>query len=84
VTETAGADRAVLIRRDACGTPQGIGVNLESADSTGGKKLDDIALMPSDVLVVPRSRIADIDLFVKQYIQGVLPVPITPYMAVPL
>jgi hypothetical protein len=31
---------------------------------------------------VPRSRIANVDLFVKQYIQGLLPVP--PYLAVPI
>ncbi|HZY60737.1 MAG TPA: polysaccharide biosynthesis/export family protein [Candidatus Binataceae bacterium] len=82
VTDGAGADSAVLIRRDACGTAQGIAVDLHAADSRGGKKVDDIALMPADVLVVPRSRIADLDLFVKQYIQGLL--PIQPYLPIPL
>lgn len=82
VTDTAGANSAVLIRRDACGNPQGIAVNLEAADNAGGKKVDDLALMPADVVVVPRSKIADLDLFVKQYIQGLLPVQ--PYIPVPL
>lgn len=82
VTETAGAGKAVLIRRDACGNPQGMLVDLASADNGGGKKIDDVALMPADVLVVPRSAIANVDLFVKQYIQNLLPIP--PYMTVPL
>ena len=41
----------------------------------------DAALMPRDVAVVPRSTIANVDLFVKQYIQGLLPIP--PYMSFP-
>jgi len=82
VYDTGGADRAILIRRDACGNPQGIAVDLSAADNGGGKKIDDVALMPADVVVVPRSRIASLDLFVKQYIQGLLPVQ--PYIPVPL
>ena len=82
VYDTGGADRAVLIRRDACGNPQGIAVDLSAADNGGGKKIDDVALMPADVVVVPRSKIASLDLFVKQYIQGLLPVQ--PYIPVPL
>jgi len=82
VTDNAGAGKAVLIRRDACGNPQGMLVDLAAADNGGGKKVDDVALMPADVVVVPRSAIANVDLFVKQYIQNLLPIP--PYMTVPL
>ncbi len=82
VTETAGASSAVLIRRDLCGNPQGIPVDLRAADNGGGKKLDDVALMPADIVVVPRSVIADLDLFVKQYVQSLLPIP--PYLAIPM
>jgi protein involved in polysaccharide export with SLBB domain len=82
VTDNAGAGKAVLIRRDACGSPQGTLVDLAAADNGGGKKVDDVGLMPSDVLVVPRSVIANVDLFVKQYIQDLIPIP--PYMTVPL
>jgi protein involved in polysaccharide export with SLBB domain len=81
VTETAGADSAVLIRRDACGNAQGTQVNLSAAEG-GSQKVDDVALMPSDVVVVPRSKIANLDLFVKQYIQGLL--PFQPYLPIPL
>jgi polysaccharide export outer membrane protein len=80
VTDSAASGEAVLIRRDACGQPQGMVVNLAAAD--GGKSIDDVALMPSDVIVVPRSAIANVDLFVHQYIQGVMPIP--PYLAIPV
>jgi protein involved in polysaccharide export with SLBB domain len=80
VTENGGADSTVLIRRDACGNPHGMKIDLQAANS--GKGVDDVALLPSDVLVVPRSPIANVDLFVKQYIQGLLPFP--PYMSVPV
>jgi polysaccharide export outer membrane protein len=82
VTDTAGTNSAVLIRRDACGNAQGIAIDLTAADNRLGKKVDDVALVPADVVVVPRSRIADLDLFVKQYIQGLL--PIQPYLPIPM
>jgi hypothetical protein len=34
-----------------------------------------------DVVIVPRSGIANVDLFVKQYITGLLPIP--PYATIP-
>jgi polysaccharide biosynthesis/export protein len=80
VNDNAGAKSAVLIRRDACGNAQGMQINLQAADN--GKTTDDVALMPSDILVVPRSPIANVDLFVKQYIQDLLPFP--PYMSLPV
>ncbi len=80
VNENAGANSTVLIRRDACGNPHGMKIDLRAADN--GKKVDDVALMPADVLVVPRSPIANVDLFVKQYIQGLMPFP--PYLALPV
>ena len=36
----------------------GIPVDLRAADNGGGKKLDDVALMPADIVVVPRSVIS--------------------------
>lgn len=80
VTEDANSS-AVLIRRDACGVPHGIKFDLSSALKDPGKG-EDIALMPRDILVVPRSGIANVDLFVKQYIRNVL--PIQPYATLPL
>jgi protein involved in polysaccharide export with SLBB domain len=80
VTEDAGAADAVLIRRDACGNARGQKLDMRGAES--GKKVDDVALMPSDIVVVPRSPIADLDLFVKHYIKNLL--PIDTYMPLPL
>lgn len=77
-TTDAADDNVVLIRRDACGRPTGERLDLASAADNPDKG-EDAALMPYDVLVVPRSRIANIDLFVQQYIRGVL--PIQPYFS---
>ncbi|MGZ3510809.1 MAG: polysaccharide biosynthesis/export family protein [Candidatus Binataceae bacterium] len=73
LTPDAADDDVVLIRRDACGRPTGERLDLASAADNPGKG-EDAALMPYDVLVVPRSRIANMDLFVKQYIRDLLPV----------
>lgn len=78
VTDTADEQSAVLIRRDACGQPQGSKIDLGSAISKPGTGAD-VALMPRDIVVVPRSRIANVDLWVKQHIRDVLPVE--PYLS---
>ena len=78
VTPDADDDSVVLIRRDACGRPAGERLDVASAVKNPGNG-EDAALMPYDVIVVPRSRIADIDLFVKHYIRDALPVE--PYMS---
>ncbi len=81
LTQDADDDSVVLIRRDACGRPAGQRLELASAVKNPGNG-EDAALMPYDMIVVPRSRIADIDLFVQHYIRGVLPVE--PYMPLPI
>lgn len=78
ITTDAADNNVVLIRRDACGRPTGERLDLASAVDNPDKG-EDAALMPYDVLVVPRSRIANIDLFVQQYIRGVM--PIQPYFS---
>ncbi len=80
VTPDAADDSVVLIRRDACGQPTGERLDLASA-SDGAASGEDVALMPYDILVVPRSRIANIDLFVQHYIRGLL--PMEPYLSFP-
>ncbi|MBV8772852.1 MAG: polysaccharide biosynthesis/export family protein [Deltaproteobacteria bacterium] len=79
VTPEAG-HKAVLIRRDICGQPHGIKVDISNAEGKLGDS-EDVALMPRDILVVPRSTIANVDLFVKHYMQDILPIP--PYLAIP-
>jgi polysaccharide biosynthesis/export protein len=80
LTEDANSS-AVVIRRDACGTPHPIRINLASA-SAHPDKGEDIALTSRDILVVPRSTISSMDLFVKKYIRDLLPVQ--PYATMPM
>jgi polysaccharide export outer membrane protein len=77
-TDEAAMNNVVLIRRDSCGHADGSKLDLASASETPDKG-EDVMLMPHDTLVVPRSEIANIDLFVKQYIRDVLPVE--PYIS---
>jgi protein involved in polysaccharide export with SLBB domain len=74
------ARNAILIRRDICGQPHGMKIDISNEEAKVGNG-DDVALMPRDILVVPRSKIANVDLFVKQYIQGIMPIP--PYFRLP-
>jgi polysaccharide biosynthesis/export protein len=78
VTDNSDAESSLLIRRDACGQPQGTAVDLAAATKQPGSA-EDVALMPRDVVVVPRSKIANVDLWVKQHIRDVLPVE--PYIS---
>jgi protein involved in polysaccharide export with SLBB domain len=75
------AENAVLIRRDICGQPRGINIDISGAQGEVGGNSEDVALMPRDILVVPRSTIANVDLFVKHYMQDLMPIP--PYLALP-
>ena len=77
-TDDAELSNVVLIRRDACGRADGSRIDLASATKAPDKG-DDVVLMPHDTIVVPRSKIASVDLFVKQYIRDVLPVQ--PYIS---
>ena len=78
--DDAGDNKVVLIRRDMCGTPHATRLDLESAARKDGSE-EDVALLPKDVIVVPRSTIGNMDLFVAQYIRNLLPVQ--PYVGVP-
>jgi protein involved in polysaccharide export with SLBB domain len=83
LTDNAG-DVAVLIRRDACGTPYGSKVDLDAAVKSPSSEQDAI-LQPRDILVVPRSGIANLDLFVEQYIRNLMPIqPYLPLGPVPM
>ena len=63
----------VLIRRDESGQPVGYAVDVRPV--IGGLKPDqDVPLQPFDIAFVPRSKIADVNLWVKQYIKDNLPI----------
>ena len=68
--DTAQVTNLVLLR-DAGGTPNVITINLERV--LEGVE-PDIVLRPYDVLFVPKSRIARVNLWVEQYVKRVLPI----------
>ncbi len=79
-TDEADLNSVVLIRRDACGRADGSKLELASA-TKNPQAGEDVLLMPHDTLVVPRSSISNVDLFVKHYIRDLLPVQ--PYIGFP-
>jgi polysaccharide export outer membrane protein len=73
-------EQVILIRRDAAGEPVGHAVNLKQV-IFGQKPEGDVLLKPYDIVYVPRSKIANANLWVKQYIRDML--PINPGLAIP-
>jgi len=73
-------EQVILIRRDAAGEPVGHAVNLKQV-IFGQKPEGDVLLQPYDIVYVPRSKIANANLWVKQYIRDML--PINPGLAIP-
>ncbi len=71
--DTAKTTEVVLIRRRPDGHPQVIPLNIKAAIS-GADVGQDLALMPYDVVHVPRSGLAMADLFVDQAIRKMIPV----------
>ncbi len=72
MTDAAGASKVVLIRRDACGNPHGEHLKLDKVLNQKDNE-EDVALMPADIVVVPRSSIAQFDLNIKQYVRDAMP-----------
>ena len=72
LTDAAGASRVVLIRRDACGTPHGEHLQLDKVLNQKSNE-EDVVLLPADLLIVPRSGIAQFDLNIKQYVRDAMP-----------
>ncbi len=70
--ETARLTNVVLIRHEGS-EYKGYLINAEKA-MTGEDLAADVPLRPSDIVVVPRSRVANANLFVKQYFRDMLPV----------
>lgn len=63
----------VVIRRGPDGQPIGALVDVNETLLRGGLG-GDVMLATSDIIFVPRSRIANVNLFVKQYIKDNLPI----------
>ncbi len=72
--ETAHLSQVVLIRRHP-GSGEPVGYVVDMRPVIGGHDpTRDVPLAPYDVTFVPRSKIADVNLFVKQYIRDNLPI----------
>jgi polysaccharide biosynthesis/export protein len=70
--ETARTHEVILIRRGVDNKPIVTTLNLDRARD-GSDITQDVLLMPYDIVYVPRSPIANIDLWVDQYIRKLLP-----------
>lgn len=70
---TAHLSQVVLVRRDANGHPVGYAVDVRP--TMGGiDPGQDVPLEPYDIAFVPRSKVADVNLFVEQFIRKNLPI----------
>jgi polysaccharide export outer membrane protein len=74
--DSASLKNVVLIRRSDDGTPVGTVVDL-SRVLQKAELQHDITLVPADILFVPRSGIAKVNLWVNQWIRQNIPIPIT-------
>ncbi len=73
LTDSAGPSKVMLIRRDACGNAHGQRLRLDLVLDQKDNE-EDVALLPSDIVIVPRSGVAQFDLNMKQYVRDALPV----------
>lgn len=79
-TPRAIREQVILIRRDPSGQPVGHAVDMKQV-IFGQKSEGDVLLQPLDIVYVPRSKIANANLWVQQYIRDML--PINPGLAIP-
>lgn len=70
--DTAHEKQVILIRKGADGRPTGAAIDLRPV-LKGEQPQDDVLLQPFDVVFVPKSKIADIDVVVDQYMRRMLP-----------
>ncbi len=80
-TDSAGTNNVILIRRDYCGNPHGEMLNLGKVIRQTDLE-QDAGVLPSDVIVVPKSGVANLALIVKQYVRDLMPVQ--PYLSIPV
>lgn len=73
---SAALSTVVLIRNGENDQPVGSKINVKDILHKGQFKKD-IPLEPSDIIFVPRSKIANVNLFVEQFIRNNIPIPIS-------
>lgn len=72
VKDTAQPHKTIVLRRTASGGSSIMHVNLDHLMS-GKEATQDLRLQPYDVVIVPRSGVAELGLWVDQYIKRFLP-----------
>jgi polysaccharide export outer membrane protein len=72
--ETARTYEIILIRRGSENRPVSMLVNVEKAID-GSDPSQDLSLLPADIVYVPKSPIANVNLWVDQYIRKNIPIP---------
>jgi polysaccharide export outer membrane protein len=78
--DTAHRKQIILIRKGPDGQPVGRSIDIRPIQD-GSNPGSDVPLQPLDMVFVPRSTIAEVDLFVKQYIRDALPINTLPIPA---
>ncbi len=73
--ETARYSEVIVIRKNGQEKPTTLVVDLEQAID-GTDLQQDIRLLPHDIVFVPRSRIANVNVWVDQYIRRNVPIPV--------
>jgi protein involved in polysaccharide export with SLBB domain len=76
VKDTARTKEVVIIRRGAENKRLALQVNVQKVID-GTDMSQDIALKPFDIVYVPLSSIANVDVWVDQYIRRILPISIS-------
>jgi polysaccharide biosynthesis/export protein len=72
--DTARTSEIILIRRGPENRPASMVVNVEKAID-GSDLSQDLPLQPADIVYVPKSSIANVNLWVDQYIRKNIPIP---------
>lgn len=70
--ETAKTGKVVLIRQRP-GDPRLLMQTIDVRATLNGKPGGAFAVLPGDLIFVPRSAIAEVNLFIRQYVTGALP-----------
>lgn len=74
-TDRSNLEQVIVMRYQGVGTkPLVMALDVTEA-ITNNDLTQNVALMPEDIIVVPRTRIANANLFVEQYINRMLPLP---------
>jgi protein involved in polysaccharide export with SLBB domain len=80
LTDNAHRKQVILIRRGPDGQPVGRAIDVRAIQRGSGPG-NDVPVRPMDIVYVPKSKIATLDLFVKQYIRDALPIQAFPIPA---